>query len=106
MSRRSSHDPSSPRLQPRGRFDWGFGFGWIDLCADLRVWFGWFLVTRAEVVVSPPFVFLPQVKGLLRLDFAVAAQNCWVRKGGAFTGEIRLLLPLVLNFDVSWLALW
>ena len=59
-------------------------------------------MTRAEVVVSPPFVFLPQVKGLLRLDFAVAAQNCWVRKGGAFTGEIRLLVPL----DVSWLALW
>jgi triosephosphate isomerase len=55
------------------------------------------LVTRAEVVVSPPFVFLPQVKGLLRLDFAVAAQNCWVRKGGAFTGEIRLLPPLVWN---------
>ncbi|KAF8716972.1 hypothetical protein HU200_026078 [Digitaria exilis] len=45
-----------------------------------------------EVVVSPPYVFLAQVKGLLRLDFAVAAQNCWVRKGGAFTGEIRRLL--------------
>jgi hypothetical protein len=38
VSRLSSRDPSSPRLQPRGRFDWGFGFGWIDLCADLRVW--------------------------------------------------------------------
>lgn len=43
----------------------------------------------AEVVVSPPFVFLPFVKSLLRSDFQVAAQNCWVRKGGAFTGEIR-----------------
>jgi triosephosphate isomerase len=43
----------------------------------------------AEVVVSPPFVFLQQTKGLLRPDFALAAQNCWVRKGGAFTGEIR-----------------
>lgn len=43
----------------------------------------------AEVVVSPPFVFLPLVKSLLRSDFQVAAQNCWVRKGGAFTGEIR-----------------
>lgn len=48
------------------------------------------------MVVSPPFVFLQQVKGLLRLDFAVAAQNCWVRKGGAFTGEIRLLFLLLL----------
>jgi triosephosphate isomerase (TIM) len=48
------------------------------------------------VVVSPPSVFLQQATGLLRPDFSVAAQNCWVRKGGAFTGEIRLILPLVL----------
>ena len=41
------------------------------------------------MVISPPFVFLSQVKSLLRSDFAVAAQNAWVRKGGAFTGEIR-----------------
>ncbi|KAG1339294.1 Triosephosphate isomerase, cytosolic [Cocos nucifera] len=40
-----------------------------------------------EVVISPPFVFLPLVKSLLRPDFHVAAQNCWVKKGGAFTGE-------------------
>jgi len=45
------------------------------------------------VVVSPPFVFLQQVKGLLLLDFAVAAQNCWVRKGGGFSGEIRFSSP-------------
>lgn len=44
----------------------------------------------ADVVVSPPFVFLPLVLSLLRSDFHVAAQNCWVRKGGAFTGEVRL----------------
>lgn len=42
-----------------------------------------------EVVLSPPFVFLPLVKDSLRSDFFVAAQNCWVKKGGAFTGEIR-----------------
>ena len=39
--------------------------------------------------MSPPFVFLTLVKSLLRPDFQVAAQNCWVRRGGAFTGEIR-----------------
>lgn len=43
----------------------------------------------AEVVVSPPYVFLPLVKSTLRPDFQVAAQNCWVKKGGAFTGEVR-----------------
>lgn len=39
--------------------------------------------------MSPPFVFLPLVKGSLRPDFHVAAQNCWVKKGGAYTGEVR-----------------
>lgn len=47
------------------------------------------MVFLAEVVVSPPSVFLTLVKSLLRSDFHVAAQNCWVRKGGAFTGEVR-----------------
>lgn len=47
------------------------------------------LLSFAEVVVSPPFVFLSLVKSLLRSDIQVAAQNCWVRKGGAFTGEVR-----------------
>ncbi|KAI8006354.1 Triosephosphate isomerase, cytosolic [Camellia lanceoleosa] len=35
-----------------------------------------------EVVVSPPYVFLPLVKDLLRPDFHIAAQNYWVKKGG------------------------
>ncbi|XP_066307408.1 triosephosphate isomerase, cytosolic-like [Miscanthus floridulus] len=56
-----------------------------------------------EVVVSPPFVFLQQVKALLRLDFAVAAQNCWVRKGGAFTGEISA--EMLVNLQVPWVIL-
>lgn len=46
------------------------------------------------MVVSPPFVFLPVVKNLLRPDFQIAAQNCWVRKGGAFTGEVRYVMVL------------
>ncbi|AQK99488.1 triose phosphate isomerase5 [Zea mays] len=44
-----------------------------------------------------------QVKGLLRLDFAVAAQNCWVRKGGAFTGEISA--EMLVNLQVPWVIL-
>lgn len=39
--------------------------------------------------MSPPFVFLQLVKSSLRPEFHVAAQNCWVKKGGAFTGEVR-----------------
>jgi triosephosphate isomerase len=56
-----------------------------------------------EVVVSPPFVFLSMVKALLRSDFAVAAQNCWVRKGGAYTGEISV--EMLINLDIPWVIL-
>ncbi|KAF3454699.1 hypothetical protein FNV43_RR05147 [Rhamnella rubrinervis] len=56
-----------------------------------------------EVVVSPPFVFLPVVKNLLRSDFHVAAQNCWVRKGGAFTGEISA--EMLVNLGIPWVIL-
>ncbi|XP_062084962.1 triosephosphate isomerase, cytosolic [Humulus lupulus] len=56
-----------------------------------------------EVVVSPPFVFLHMVKSLLRSDFQVAAQNCWVRKGGAFTGEISA--EMLINLGIPWVIL-
>ncbi|KAK9176055.1 hypothetical protein WN944_028068 [Citrus x changshan-huyou] len=56
-----------------------------------------------EVVVSPPFVFLPLVKGVLRPDFHVAAQNCWVRKGGAFTGEVSA--EMLVNLGIPWVIL-
>ncbi|KAL9238775.1 hypothetical protein vseg_013153 [Gypsophila vaccaria] len=56
-----------------------------------------------EVVVSPPFVFLTLVKNLLRPDFHVAAQNCWVRKGGAFTGEISA--DMLVNLGINWVIL-
>lgn len=56
-----------------------------------------------EVVVSPPFVFLPQVKTALRSDFAVAAQNAWVKKGGAFTGEISA--EMLVNLEIPWVIL-
>ncbi|WCJ38732.1 triosephosphate isomerase [Euphorbia peplus] len=56
-----------------------------------------------EVVVSPPYVFLPTVKGLLRPDFQIAAQNCWVRKGGAFTGEVSA--EMLVNLSIPWVIL-
>ncbi|GMP49370.1 hypothetical protein CsSME_00016372 [Camellia sinensis var. sinensis] len=56
-----------------------------------------------EIVVSPPFVFLPVVKNLLRSDFQIAAQNCWVRKGGAFTGEVSA--EMLVNLGIPWVIL-
>ncbi|GJX22788.1 triosephosphate isomerase, cytosolic [Tanacetum coccineum] len=51
-----------------------------------------------EVVVSPPFVFLTSVKSELRSEIQVAAQNCWVKKGGAFTGEVSAEMLANLGF--------
>ncbi|PQP95130.1 triosephosphate isomerase cytosolic isoform X2 [Prunus yedoensis var. nudiflora] len=54
-----------------------------------------------EVVVSPADVFLPVVKSSLRPDFHVAAQNCWVKKGGAFTGKVHFELRKWLQANLS-----
>jgi triosephosphate isomerase len=43
----------------------------------------------AEVVVAPTAVHIPLVQPKLRKDFALAAQNCWVKGSGAYTGELR-----------------
>ncbi|KAK4765447.1 hypothetical protein SAY86_026537 [Trapa natans] len=43
-----------------------------------------------DVVVSPPFVYLDLVKSSLTDRIDVSAQNSWISKGGAFTGEISV----------------
>ncbi|XP_042494880.1 triosephosphate isomerase, chloroplastic [Macadamia integrifolia] len=43
-----------------------------------------------DVVVSPPFVYIDQVKNSLTDRIEISAQNSWVGKGGAFTGEISV----------------
>jgi len=56
-----------------------------------------------DVVIAPPFVYLPYTKDLLRKDVEVAAQNAWVRKGGAYTGEISC--EMLVNLQVPWVIL-
>ncbi|KAF3796385.1 Triosephosphate isomerase [Nymphaea thermarum] len=41
-----------------------------------------------DVVVAPPFIYVDQVKNSLTDRIDISAQNSWVGKGGAFTGEI------------------
>lgn len=41
-----------------------------------------------EIVVSPPFVYLDQVRKTVRKDVAVAGQNCYAKASGAYTGEV------------------
>lgn len=50
----------------------------------------WGYGTTADVVVAPPFVYIDQVKNSLTERIEVSAQNVWIGKGGAYTGEIRL----------------
>ncbi|KAF8235207.1 triose phosphate isomerase [Tricholoma matsutake] len=41
-----------------------------------------------EVVIAPPSIYLIPLKDILRKDIQVAAQNCYFKESGAFTGEI------------------
>ncbi|KAH7884620.1 Triosephosphate isomerase [Phlebopus sp. FC_14] len=46
------------------------------------------LDSEAEVVIAPPSLYLIPVKSLVRRDIQVAAQNCYFKSEGAYTGEI------------------
>ncbi|KAK1352323.1 Triosephosphate isomerase [Heracleum sosnowskyi] len=48
------------------------------------------LEADVDVAVSPPFVYIDQVKNSLTDKIDIAAQNSWIGKGGAFTGEISI----------------
>ncbi|KAE8667369.1 Triosephosphate isomerase [Hibiscus syriacus] len=48
------------------------------------------LESDVDVVVSPPFVYLDMVSSSLTDRIEISAQNSWIGKGGAFTGEISV----------------
>lgn len=48
------------------------------------------LESDVDVVVSPPYIYIDQVKNSLTDRIEIAAQNSWVGKGGAYTGEISV----------------
>jgi triosephosphate isomerase len=48
------------------------------------------LESDVDVVVSPPYIYIDQVKNSLSDRIEIAAQNSWVGKGGAYTGEISV----------------
>jgi triosephosphate isomerase len=56
-----------------------------------------------QVVCSPPMVYLSQVKGSLRKDFAVAAQNMWDKAPGAWTGESPA--EMLTSMNINWVVL-
>lgn len=56
-----------------------------------------------EVVIAPPFLYLDQVKKSIKADYKLSAQNCWIGKGGAFTGEIAA--EMLSDMDIPWVIL-
>lgn len=53
-----------------------------------------------DVVVAPPFIFLDWVRANVSGSYQVAAQNCWVKSDGAFTGEISS--EMLVDAGVPW----
>lgn len=56
-----------------------------------------------EVVIAPPFLYLDQVKKSIKADYKLSAQNCWIGKGGAFTGEISA--EMLSDMNIPWVIL-
>jgi triosephosphate isomerase len=56
-----------------------------------------------DVVVAPTFVHLDMVKSELRAPVQIAAQDCWLGAGGAFTGEVSA--EMLRDFGIPWVIL-
>ncbi|KAG0335377.1 triosephosphate isomerase [Podila humilis] len=61
------------------------------------------LDSNVEIVVSPPFVYLDQVRKAVRKDVAVAGQNCYLKTSGAYTGEVAA--EMLKDLDIDWVIL-
>lgn len=65
-----------------------------------------------DVIIAPIFLHLPYVIDHINSKYKVAAQNCWVERPGAHTGEVRrhsfvrsTSPPIVLDMHVAVLYL-
>jgi len=56
-----------------------------------------------EIICAPPMVYLPKVVSTLDRRFAISAQNCWVGKNGAFTGEVSA--EMLTDAGIPWVIL-
>lgn len=57
---------------------------------------------KVDVVIAPTFVHLSYTKNMLRNDFKVSAQNCYLANG-AFTGEVSA--EMVKELGIEWVIL-
>jgi triosephosphate isomerase len=61
------------------------------------------ITADVEVICAPPMVYLPKVQSTLDRKYQLAAQNCWVGAGGAFTGEIAA--EMLVDANIPWVIL-
>uniref|UniRef100_A0A7S0ZI50 Triosephosphate isomerase n=1 Tax=Timspurckia oligopyrenoides TaxID=708627 RepID=A0A7S0ZI50_9RHOD len=59
--------------------------------------------SKVEVVCFPSFLYADYARGLLRKDFEMGVQNCWIGKGGAFTGEVAA--DMIVDCGFGWVCL-
>lgn len=57
----------------------------------------------SEVVCGAPSIYLEYSKSILPSNIALAAQNCYKTKSGAFTGEISP--AMIKDVGVNWVIL-
>ena len=60
-------------------------------------------LANAQVVVAPAFVHLPLTLEALRPDFGIAAQDCWTKGNGAYTGEVSA--DMLADMGLKWVIL-
>nr|AAV65491.1 cytosolic triosephosphate isomerase [Euglena longa] len=56
-----------------------------------------------EVVIGVPFVYADFTQEKLRKDWKLSVQNCWIGKGGAFTGEVSA--EMIKDAGIPWVIL-
>ncbi|PSC67648.1 triosephosphate isomerase [Micractinium conductrix] len=59
--------------------------------------------STVDIVVAPTFVHLERVQRTLKGPFQIGAQDCWVSKGGAFTGEVSA--EMLHDMGIPWVIL-
>jgi len=70
------------------------------LCATLN---SGKITADVEIICAPPMVYIDRVQSKLKPPYQVAAQNCWVGKGGAFTGEVSA--EMLKDANIPWVIL-
>lgn len=75
----------------------------LNLVVKRFLFFKLFTASFADVVVAPPFIYIDQVKSSLTDRIEISAQNSWVSKGGAFTGEIRSASCFLFSYSFVWM---